>query len=489
MRIKADLCIIGSGAAGAVLASKLSEKGLKVCVIEEGKFLPPSSFNQREDSMIPSLYRENASQMTKDFFISVMQGRCVGGSPVVNMADCVPLRREIYNFWVREYGFEGPDFEELERANLEIEKRLSVNKIPETELNENNRLLLETARSLGYSAQTFRHNRVNCVGCGYCLIGCRYNAKQSTLITFLEDALKTGTEIYSRWKVEKLHFKGDRVISASGVILEEDKEEKKGMFEVECEKYILACGAIHSPHLLMKSRIFRNGIGENLSLQPQAPVLAVFEKEMRSFRGIPQGVVIDQFEEIDERNGLGGFRIEGIMAGPAMSSYFAPSSGFTFKELMKNYSKIGAVLVLFPDTPSGFVSPGKRAPVIHYKVSEELKRRIKEGLKRAAEVYLRAGAKEIAFSSEDYLPVRKKEDLKAIDGIEIKPAYFKMISAHPQGTVRMTKKGPCDSSFRIRGFKNLYICDSSIFPTTASSHIMLPVMAFAWCAAEIIGKS
>lgn len=490
LRIKTEVCIIGSGSAGSVVSKLLSGKGVKVSVIEEGRYVKPSSFNQRENVMTPLLYRENGNQMTKNFQISVLQGRCVGGSPVVNMADCVPLRKEVYNHWVKEFGFEGPDFDEIDRANSEIEKRLGVNKIDEKGelLNKNNKYLFESARSLGFSANTFRHNRVGCIGCGYCLIGCHYNAKQSTLITFLKDAVENGADIYSRLRVEKLIFRGDKINKAVGDVLDASTEKTIGHFEIEAEKFVLAAGAIHSPHIVLKSGIVRDGIGENLSLQPQAPVLAIFEEEMMSFRGIPQSVVIDEFEEISEKNGLGGFRIEGVMAGPAMSSYFAPSSGILFKNLMSNYSKIGAALVLFPDKPLGYITGKDRAPIPHYELSDDFVKRVRAGLKMTAQVYLKAGAKEVAFSFENYFPIRKKGDLKEIDNLEIKPAYFKMVSAHPQGTLRMSKKGPVDRNFRLKNFKNLYVCDASIFPTTSSSHTMLPIMSFSYTAAHRILK-
>ncbi len=483
--LSADVCVVGTGSAGAVVAAVLASAGVDVLVLEEGPYYASEDFNQLEHLMIPALYRESANQMEECFNISVMQGRCVGGSPVVNMADCVMTPRPVHEHWIRYFGYAGPSYCELSKANEINTRRMNVNKIPEEELNENNRLLLESARSLGLSARTFENNRVNCVGCGYCLIGCHYRAKQSTLVTFVEDALKDGVRLFSRARAERFVWTKGRARVLEGVFLEKDSDVPMGRFEIRAHEFVLAAGAIHSPLVLMQSGIQIEGIGDNLSLQPQMPVMALFEKEIVAYRGIPQAAVVDAFEEIDDEKGLSGFRIEGIMAGPAMSSSFGPGSGLEFKQLMTRFRHIAAALILFPDRPSGYVRVKERGrALIKYRFSDELARTIRKGLKEAARIYLHAGARLVAFPTLPGVTVKSLNDLHRIDSISFTPAHVRMISAHPQGTLRMSERGPVRPDFRLRGFENLYVCDSSIFPTTSSSHIMLPVMAYARVAAD-----
>ena len=77
LTLKADVCVIGSGSGGAVVAKELAEAGAKVIVLEEGPYMPPESFSERENEMYPALYVEGAQQPTEDYLVNVLQGRVV----------------------------------------------------------------------------------------------------------------------------------------------------------------------------------------------------------------------------------------------------------------------------------------------------------------------------------------------------------------------------------------------------------------------------
>ncbi len=490
--IKADVCIIGSGCAGAMVGRELSKRGIKVLIMEEGPYYPPEKLSQREDELIPKLYRMNAMQTTACYTIDVLEGRCVGGGSVVNAADCVMTHEEVFKMWQNHYGLEGVDWMEVKLAAEEVKRDINVNRIGEAELNKNNKILLETGKKLGYSCDTFEHNREGCVGCGYCMIGCSYNAKKSALITLIPEAIHNEADLYPSAFVKRLIFKNRRVVKAEGIFLDSQTSRGKGLFEVSAKAFVLCAGAIHSPNILFNSNFsFPKNVGKNLSLQPQLPVIALFDEELNSYRGIPQAVFCNQFEEVSDKEGYGGFRIESIMVGPAMGSGFLPEIGKKGLSLMVNFDKIAAVLVLFPDTPSGYLKRmNANQPMIFYEMKDELKKRIKRGLKEAARIFLEAGAKEVLLPFEEYTSLRSKDELSKIDKMEIKKGLTKCISAHPQGTLRMSMKenGVVDSRFKVKGTENLFACDSSIFPTTSSSHIMMPIYAFSMVASRRIAE-
>lgn len=54
VRERCDICVIGSGAAGAILAKKLSDSGRSVIILERGGYLEGEDMNQRDEDMIPS---------------------------------------------------------------------------------------------------------------------------------------------------------------------------------------------------------------------------------------------------------------------------------------------------------------------------------------------------------------------------------------------------------------------------------------------------
>lgn len=486
-KIKTEVCVIGSGCGGSMVAKELALSGAKVLVLEEGMYIPPESFNQRDDDMLPKLYRLAGMQMTTSYLINVLEGKCVGGGSVINAADCVMTHKEVFKMWQNNYGLK-IEWSEIEECAKEVEEEIRVSKIEETELNRNNRTLLDMCRKKGFSADTFYTNRINCVECGYCMIGCRYNAKQSALITFLKEATKKGTEIYSSAFVKSLKARGKKVIIAEGMFLDPHTSRVKGRFEVHADVFFLSAGAIHTPNIVFNSNLsVPDNVGKNLSLQPQTPVVGIFEEEMVSYRGIPQAVFCNEFEEVDKENGYSGFRIEAIMVGPGMSSQFIPGIGKDTHRLMKQYRNVGAVLVLFPDKPSGYLKRWHTPqPEISYTLKDEIKTRMKKGIKTAAEIFLDNGAKEVAIPFEKGFTIKRKKELSLIDKIDIEKALVKCVSAHPQGTMRMSERedGVISSDFKVKGLENLYVVDSSVFPTTSSSHIMMPIYAFAKLAVK-----
>ncbi len=69
-----DVCIIGSGAAGAILGTKLAEDGKSVVLLEKGGYYDGESMNQREADMIPLLWKNAGANFTSNLKIAVAQG-------------------------------------------------------------------------------------------------------------------------------------------------------------------------------------------------------------------------------------------------------------------------------------------------------------------------------------------------------------------------------------------------------------------------------
>src|SRR4051794_2890972 len=94
-----DVCVIGSGAAGAVLASKLSQAGKSVALLEKGGYYDGESMNQREADMLPLLWQNAGANFTSNLRIAVAQGCCLGGSTVINDAVCFPIPQIVIDQW------------------------------------------------------------------------------------------------------------------------------------------------------------------------------------------------------------------------------------------------------------------------------------------------------------------------------------------------------------------------------------------------------
>ncbi|MED5371925.1 MAG: GMC family oxidoreductase [Myxococcota bacterium] len=480
--LETEICVIGSGAGGGLAAGYLAEQGHSVVLLEEGQRVTASQMTQREEQMYPLLYRDGGSQMTADGGISVLQGRAVGGSTVINMADVVPIPPGVVQHWAQRFGVDRFSQADWDRAAGLAKAAIGANLIPADQLNDNARILLRGGQALGVSGAAFQHNRVGCIGSGYCLVGCAYDAKKGTHLTWIPRGLATGNMLLqSQARVTRLTWGGGRVRLAHGHLVDAQQRSLRP-FTVKAERYILAAGAIHSPLILQASKLGGAQVGKHLSLQPQAPVSARFPQPVRMFRGIPQAAYLDGMETCTAEQGLGGFRIESVSATPGMAAASGVGWGPGLLEQFRAYDRLAAALCLVPDRPVGEVRLSGGRPVIAYPFGEETKHRLRSSIRLASEVFLSQGAECVFAPLVGLGPITSSADLELIDRAPLRPASIQLISAHPQGTCRM---GPdpdtsvVDLDFRVHGVENLQVLDASVFPTTASSHTMLPVMQAA----------
>lgn len=97
LTLEADVAIIGSGAGGGTTAEILSAAGYKVLLIEEGPLKTSSDFKLLEDQAYASLYQEGIGRMSKDGAITILQGRAVGGTTLINWTSSFRTRNRPWN--------------------------------------------------------------------------------------------------------------------------------------------------------------------------------------------------------------------------------------------------------------------------------------------------------------------------------------------------------------------------------------------------------
>jgi choline dehydrogenase-like flavoprotein len=486
--VETEICVVGSGAGGGTAAFVLTGAGREVLLLEEGPHVPRERMTQREEQMYPLLYRDGGNQLTEDGGVSVLQGRAVGGSTVVNMADVVGIPDGVLAHWQQRYGVDRYDLQAVRQAEQICREVIGANPIARSQLNRNNERLLVGAERLGLPGAIMEHNRTGCLGSGYCLVGCAYDAKRSVAVTFLPRALGTGKlTVQAEARVERFESDGRRIVAATGHLQDPHTAQRLAPFRVRAERFVLAAGAIHSPLLLLASGLGGPAVGQHLSLQPQAPVAARFPDEIVMWRGIPQAAYVD-LETVDPAHGLGGYRLEAVSGTPGMSAVSMALPASALHAFMAELPRAAASLCLVPDEPTGSVSADKRGrPRIRYPLSSACEARLREAIRTAARCWLAAGADTVVLPFPDAPLVRSERDLEVLDTLRIRPASTPLLSAHPQGTCRM---GPDPATsvvgldLRVHGTDNLWILDASVFPTTSSSHTQLPVMTFAHLGAR-----
>jgi choline dehydrogenase-like flavoprotein len=146
--MRCDVAIVGSGAGAGITAEILTRAGLSVVIVEEGPLRSSTDFRQREADAYPALYQESAARKTADKAITILQGRCVGGSTTVNWTSSFRTPETTLAYWQKHFGLADYTNDALAPYFQQAETRLHIGPWL-TPPNENNDLLRRGAAKLG----------------------------------------------------------------------------------------------------------------------------------------------------------------------------------------------------------------------------------------------------------------------------------------------------------------------------------------------------
>ena len=492
LALRADACVIGSGAGGAVAAAELARGGLDVVVLEQGRHWTSRDFTQREDEMLPRLFEEAGMRQTEDGSITVLQGRNVGGSTVHNLCYCFRTPDPILALWREEHGLPSLTEAALAPSFERVERMLKVKPIREDEVNSLNRVVRAGAEKLGYSGFVTKHNREGCVQSGYCILGCSYDAKQSMLVTYVPEAERLGARLYASARVEAIEADAGaprgRVRAVTGRAALADGRPG-APFRVEAPIVVLAAGAVASPDLLLRSRLANGAgqVGAHLHLHPSVMAAGFFDEPLDAYRGIPQSYYVDEFIDL-ERDPRSGYVLMPIAGFPVLTAAQLPGFGREHFRYMQRFAHMAGLLALLHDQSEGSVSPGASParPCIRYALDERDRAQLAEGLLHCVEVLLAGGAREVLVPwARDPLVFRPGDDLAPIvrRGVaQAGPNAIPLASTHPQSTTRMggdprtSVVGEYGECHEVAG---LFVADMGVFPTSLGAPPQITTAALA----------
>jgi choline dehydrogenase-like flavoprotein len=485
LRERADVCVIGSGAGGAVAAAELARGGRSVVVLEQGHHWTRADFTQREDEMLPRLFEEAGMRQTSDGSITLLQGRNVGGSTVHNLCYCFRTPGPILRLWRDEHGLDGFTPEALEPSFARVEQGLGVTQIRDDEVNALNRIVRAGAEKLGYSGFVTKHNRKGCVQAGYCILGCSYDAKQSMLVTYVPAADAAGARIYANARAERIEASGGRVRRVLGSVVDHDGNPLAAI-EVTAPVVVLAAGAVASPDLLLRSGLSNSSdqVGRNLHLHPSIMLAGIFDEPIHAYRGIPQSYYIDAFIDL-ETDPHSGYVLMPIAGFPVLTAASLPGFGREHYRFMRDFSRTAGLLVLLHDQSAGRVSSGASLsrPRIEYALEAGDLRQLGEGLVHCAEVLFAGGARRVVVPYwRDPLVLERGDDPRRILARGLRQGEIPIASTHPQSTCRM---GADPASSVVGAFgechdvRGLFVADMSVFPTSLGAPPQITTAALA----------
>lgn len=505
--VEADVCIVGAGAAGGVLAYELSKAGFKVVVIEAGPFWnPQTDFASDELSMEGLAWNDTRLVAGKNPLAMGHNnsGRGVGGGTVHFTG--VFFRFHESDFMVKTLDGVASDwpisYQDLEPYYNKIEKDIAVSgpkhfpwgpfqgpyPYPEREpISANSQIFREGCEKLGIKSSVAPlailsapfDGRPPCINRGFCNQGCLPNAKFSTLIHHIPKAIKHGAEVLSDCMVT--HIDLDKNGRVNGVTFVHDGKE----YFQKARLTIISAFCIETPRLLLHSAcpLFPDGlanssgmVGKELMTHTGHDIYAKFNDEIRLYKGTPVMAVSQDFYETDNSRGfVRGYTLNAHGTRPlGLAQNLVSKAGIWGQKLydiMRDYNfyaqitMVGEVLpyksntVTLSDEKDEYGVP---RPLVTFSYGDNENKQIAHGVQKANEI------------------------LEAVGG---KPAFVIPDTGHLMGTCKMGNNpstSVVDGFCRSHDIPNLYICGAPVFVTSGGCNPTETVMAIAARTADHI---
>jgi choline dehydrogenase-like flavoprotein len=386
------------------------------------------------------------------------EGRCVGGSTVVNggMSWRTPTR--VLERWAEQEGLRAISEKELDPYFTAIESRLSVGRQDPETIGRDSELFKGGAEASGWTVVPNRRNQLHCAGTSSCSSGCPTGAKRSMLVTSVPRALSLGARLFADCRVDRVTRSGPGVTGVTG--------------------HFVAAGAVQTPALLLRSglRSASGQLGRRLSVHPNAVVTAFFDEDVTGWHGVHQAFQVREF--ITE-----GLLLTATNLTPPMLAGILPAYGRELGELMADYNRIVTAGPLVSDTGTGRVMnvPGL-GPQVFYQLTDRDAARAVRGVELTAEALFAAGARRVLLPFDGAPEVRSPDEMRRLLARPVPKRSLQLFSIHLMGTARMSedpRRGVVGSFGEFHGVPGLFVTDASVFPGPIGINPMETVIALA----------
>jgi choline dehydrogenase-like flavoprotein len=288
-------------------------------------------------------------------------------------------------------------------------------------------------------------------------------------------ALRAGAEIWTGAKVKHILTEGAR---AAGVVARVGKHT----LTVRARATIIACGALHTPVLLLDNGLGNASgeLGKNLSIHPAAASIGYFDENISGYLGIPQGYAIEEFHEE-------GILFEGGTAPPDFGASLLPFLGKKFVDTAEQYDRAAVFGFMTEDTSRGRVRSRGGHAFVTYVMNDRDVAKVKRAQEILARVFFAAGAKRVAPMVHGFDFLENEADLVRFRRARLAARDFDITAYHPLGTARMGRdpaKSVVGVDHQVHDTKDLYVVDGAAVPSSLAVNPQLTIMALATRAAE-----
>ncbi len=508
-----DVCIIGAGAAGGVLAKELSEGGMSVVVLEAGPWLDTfdDMVNDELHMLQGQLDWDDVRITTGGYPIQtgrVNSGRGVGGTTVHYTA--AALRLHGHDFRTKSTDGVGDDwpimYHDLAPYYSKVERTLGVSgplHFPWGEFhgpyptgplpwNARDEMIAKGMVKLGLTPSTTPHavitspwqGRSPCMYYGYCIHGCKSMAKSSTLVTYIPMAVQNGAEIRHGCFAYRINHSSDGRATSVSYFDPEGREK-----EQRARVIIVSGYAIESPRLLLNSAssLFPDGlanssgwVGKNFMVHTGGNVYGRFDRPLDSFITPPVGICNqDRYKTQRGKGFVRGYTLEAYMLFPleftqALIRDNPEIWGKRLIEILDQYTSFALLGIVGEVLPSD----ENRVTIADEKDQREIP---------VAKISFTKGENDKRLEDD---ALKLCEDILKAGGAQ--ETYYTDGTIHLLGTCRMgddPATSVVDKWCRTHDIPNLFVCDGSVFVTSGAVNPSLTIQAIATRTAQHILKS
>jgi choline dehydrogenase-like flavoprotein len=499
-----DAVVVGAGACGALVAKELAAHGLSVVVLEAGRrFDPARDLPNAEANAAKIMWTEPRVFAGPDG-VAPKMGVGVGGGTLPWLGVAPRFRRD--DFRTRSAEGVGADwplgYDDLRAYYAKVERELGVAgecgpfapepyalPMPPHRMNWAAQLLARGARALGAHPfappvainSTAYDGRPACIYCGWCASGCPTGAKATTLDTHLAKAEKLGACVVSEAFAHRVIY--DAALGRVTGVLYLDGAGRE--HELRARLVVLAAHAVETPRLLLLSAnaTFPNGlanssglVGKGLMSHPTWQVFGTFDEPVNAYKGMQMGhVMVGDYLAPDARRGCArGFALLSYMMTPATyATLGGPLYGAELKDFLYDYAHTAA-----------WWAHAEGLPCDDNAVTLDPEVKDARGLPVARVAYewtandraLSAAARDTGVAMMHASGARK---------VRVGLNY----AAHAMGTCRMgddPRTSVVNPFGQAHDVGNLFVCDTSVFVTSAGVNPTLTAMALANRSADFI---
>jgi choline dehydrogenase-like flavoprotein len=515
---RADVCVVGSGPAGALVACRLAEAGHDVVMLEAGPRFDGDRERRMETHLRPDMGNPwemggprdaYASSGDRHYPLNAARVKGVGGSSLHWHGMVMRLHERDFELHTRHgVGVDWPlSYDDLRPHYLEAERELGVAgavdnpyappreepfPLPAFPPSYSDSLFAPACEALGidmHSVPNARNSepyrgRSACVGYGTCKPVCPSGAKY-TAETHVARAVDAGARIIDRAPVQRLvHDRsGDRVEAA-------EYATPDGTYTQEARRFVVAAGGVETPRLLLlsQSETYPDGLANSSGL-----VGRYFMDHL--FAGMGGRLDVDTRQHhvgyntseshqfYDDADPVNGLKLEFLnYAGPTVAGAALSSDAWgddlrdELEEVYGTHIAMGALVEQLPRRENRVTldasttdDHGNPVPDVQWSLDRETK----AALRRANEVQARV-LEELGVDVE-----------WRVGPENTGPAF------HHMGTTRMgadPEESVVDASLRTHDLSNLWLVGSSAFPTGGAMNPTLTIAALALRASDAIGE-